>query len=155
MVARCFRTLINRRPKLHRAVQAWLAAEDLDQQRQIFYDEVAPRLFGRTVRWLLGRQMTMNMLVFLVNKALKFRQVIIVASRALLNHASKRCAASYHSMKIISGEFILLANTAQIAVRATSHQKVFQILRSGAVDWHYNAYHHHHRPPTTTGISEF
>ena len=61
-MARSFRTLINRRPALYRAVQDLLATQDLAEQQKIFYDRVAPKLFGRTVRWILGRQMTMNML---------------------------------------------------------------------------------------------
>jgi S-adenosylmethionine-diacylglycerol 3-amino-3-carboxypropyl transferase len=62
LFARCVSTFINSRPGLWRAMQDLMSAESLEQQQKIFHDEVARRLFPRSMKWVLGRQMTMNLL---------------------------------------------------------------------------------------------
>ena len=54
-------SMMLRRPQLIVPyVNCWLPIQWATSVR--FSTKVAPRLFGPTVRWLLGRQMTMNML---------------------------------------------------------------------------------------------
>ncbi|MFT7518853.1 MAG: S-adenosylmethionine-diacylglycerol 3-amino-3-carboxypropyl transferase [Kiritimatiellia bacterium] len=60
--ARMFVGWVGARPSLERALKDLFAARDMDDQRKIWDEEVVPRLFTRSLRWLMGRQLTMNLL---------------------------------------------------------------------------------------------
>lgn len=62
LVARGFRTYFRMRPKLAEDVQALFAANDLEAQRAIYDQRVAPALWTPALKWVLGRQLTMSLL---------------------------------------------------------------------------------------------
>lgn len=59
---RGFHAYLACQPGLRRALTALLACDSLPAQREIYDREVAPRLWTRTLNWLLGRQLTMTLL---------------------------------------------------------------------------------------------
>lgn len=61
-VARAFRAYFQLRPRLGEAVHALMAARNLREQREIYEDRIAPRLWTRSLNWALSRQLTMSML---------------------------------------------------------------------------------------------
>jgi S-adenosylmethionine-diacylglycerol 3-amino-3-carboxypropyl transferase len=62
VVARGFRAYFRMRPKLSSDVQDLFAAPDLDTQRQIYDQRIAPALWTPGMKWVLGRQLTMSLL---------------------------------------------------------------------------------------------
>ncbi len=62
LVARGFRAYFRMRPKLADDVQALFAAADLPTQRRIYDERVAPALWTPTMKWVLGRQLTLSLL---------------------------------------------------------------------------------------------
>jgi S-adenosylmethionine-diacylglycerol 3-amino-3-carboxypropyl transferase len=62
LVARGFRAYLGAQPKLRRAAAALFQAADVETQRRIYDEEIAPRLWSRPLNWLLSRQLTMNLL---------------------------------------------------------------------------------------------
>ncbi|AOV16432.1 S-adenosylmethionine--diacylglycerol 3-amino-3-carboxypropyl transferase [Acidihalobacter aeolianus] len=61
-VARGFRAYMKVRPGLRDAVERVLSAADLDEQREHYDRDVAPRLWGRGMNWALSRPFTMSLL---------------------------------------------------------------------------------------------
>lgn len=61
-VARGLTTWLDARPRLRTAMDRLLAARDLAEQSSLYDREVAPLLWGRTLNWLLDRQITMSLL---------------------------------------------------------------------------------------------
>lgn len=61
-VARGFRSYFRMRPQLARDVQDLLACDDLDTQRRIYDERIAAELWTPTIKWVLGRQLTMSLL---------------------------------------------------------------------------------------------
>ena len=53
---------IRSRPGLYRGVRTLFDAKTIEEQREIFEKDVVRRLFGRGMKWALGRQVTMNLL---------------------------------------------------------------------------------------------
>jgi S-adenosylmethionine-diacylglycerol 3-amino-3-carboxypropyl transferase len=62
LVARIFTSYIAARPALRRALDGLFTAPDLDRQRAIYDQQVAPLLWTRHLLWLLSRQATMSLL---------------------------------------------------------------------------------------------
>ena len=62
LVARGLAAYLDARPKLRAAVDKLLAADTLAQQSAIYDREVAPLLWGKSLEWLLDRQITMSLL---------------------------------------------------------------------------------------------
>ena len=62
LVARAFRAYFRLRPRLALGVGALFEARDLDEQRAIYDERVAPQLWNRGVNWMLSRQVTMSLL---------------------------------------------------------------------------------------------
>jgi S-adenosylmethionine-diacylglycerol 3-amino-3-carboxypropyl transferase len=60
--ARMMTIYIRARPGLERAIERLLHAPDLPEQARVWDEEVEPRLLGRGMRWLLDRQLTLNLL---------------------------------------------------------------------------------------------
>ena len=54
-VARGFRTYFRMRPELARQVGALFAAASLDEQRQIYDEQIAPELWTPMINWVLNR----------------------------------------------------------------------------------------------------
>ena len=61
-VAHAFGAYLALRPALGRAVRHIFDAVTLEQQRDIYDRQIAPRLWSPALRWLMSRQLTMNML---------------------------------------------------------------------------------------------
>jgi S-adenosylmethionine-diacylglycerol 3-amino-3-carboxypropyl transferase len=61
-VARGLTTWLDARPRLRTAMDRLLAARNLAEQSEVYDREVAPLLWGRTLNWLLDRQITMSLL---------------------------------------------------------------------------------------------
>jgi S-adenosylmethionine-diacylglycerol 3-amino-3-carboxypropyl transferase len=62
IVARSFRTYLKLRPRLAAAVRELLAAPDIATQRLIYDHRIAGTFWGRSVNWVLSRQITMSLL---------------------------------------------------------------------------------------------
>ncbi|HPG93326.1 MAG TPA: BtaA family protein [Dokdonella sp.] len=62
VVARCVRGWFRSQPKLHAATIDLLGAGNLDEQRRIYDERVAPALWNRAVNWIISRQLFMNLL---------------------------------------------------------------------------------------------
>ena len=62
VVARCVRGWFNSQPSLRAATIELLDARSLDEQRRIYDERVAPRLWNRAVNWTISRQFVMNLL---------------------------------------------------------------------------------------------
>lgn len=62
LVARGFRAYFRLRPQLANDVQDLFAAADLDTQRRIYDERIAPVLWSPVMKWVLGRQLTMSLL---------------------------------------------------------------------------------------------
>lgn len=62
LVARGFRTFLRCQPRLRRSIDRLLDAVSVDEQRDIYDREIAPRMWGPTIHWVLRRQLTMSML---------------------------------------------------------------------------------------------
>ncbi len=62
LVARAARTWFRAKPRLRTATLDLLEARDLDEQRRIYDERVAPALWSRTLDWAMSRQLFMNML---------------------------------------------------------------------------------------------
>ncbi len=62
LVARAARTWFRARPQLRAATLDLLDARDLDEQRRIYDERVAPVLWTRAVNWTISRQFVMNLL---------------------------------------------------------------------------------------------
>lgn len=62
IVARAFRAYLKLNPSLHDAVGAMFEASSLDEQRRIYDTRIAPKLWRPGVKWVLSRQLTMNLL---------------------------------------------------------------------------------------------
>ena len=62
MVARGFHGYCALRPRLRAAIEELLAAQTLDEQREIYDSRAAPALWSRQINWALSRQFTMSML---------------------------------------------------------------------------------------------
>jgi S-adenosylmethionine-diacylglycerol 3-amino-3-carboxypropyl transferase len=62
LVARGFRAYFRMRPKLAADVQDLLAAGDLETQRRIYDERIAPTLWTPAMKWVIGRQLTMSLL---------------------------------------------------------------------------------------------
>ena len=62
LVARTFHAWLRHRPKLRSALDALMAAPDLQFQQAIYLTEVEPRLFTRGMNWALSRRLTMSLL---------------------------------------------------------------------------------------------
>ncbi|MCZ7563893.1 MAG: BtaA family protein [Burkholderiales bacterium] len=60
--ARAFRGYLALRPRLHEGVEALLEARSLEEQREIYDREIAPRLWSGPLAWTLSRQITMSVL---------------------------------------------------------------------------------------------
>lgn len=61
-VARGFRNYFRMRPALARGVQELLACASVDEQRRIYDERIAAELWTPTIKWVLGRQLTMSLL---------------------------------------------------------------------------------------------
>ncbi len=61
-VARAFRTYLSLRPRLRDGLHQLVLARNLDDQRNIYEDHVAPAMWTRPFKWALGRQFTMSLL---------------------------------------------------------------------------------------------
>ena len=61
-VARAFAAMLDARPGLKSAVNRLLDCDTLADQTSVYDREVAPRLWGRSLAWLLDRQITMSLL---------------------------------------------------------------------------------------------
>jgi len=61
-VARAFRAYFRARPRLGEAVHEFLDAGCVGEQRAIYDERIAPRLWTREVNWALSRQLTMSLL---------------------------------------------------------------------------------------------
>jgi S-adenosylmethionine-diacylglycerol 3-amino-3-carboxypropyl transferase len=62
LVARGVRTWFKSQPRLRAATIEMLDARNLDEQRRIYDERVAPRLWNRAVNWTISRQFVMNLL---------------------------------------------------------------------------------------------
>ncbi|MEO5342922.1 MAG: BtaA family protein [Gammaproteobacteria bacterium SHHR-1] len=62
LVARGFRNYLRLRPKLREAIYGLYHSQDLDEQRARYDEEIAPLLWGRTVKWMISRPLTMSLL---------------------------------------------------------------------------------------------
>jgi len=62
LVARGVRAWFRAQPRLRVAMFDLLAARDLDTQRRIYDQHVAPLLWNRAVNWTISRQLVMNLL---------------------------------------------------------------------------------------------
>jgi len=62
LVARGFRLYFGMRPRLAADVRNLLDAGDLESQRRLYDRHIAPALWTPALNWLLGRQLTMNLL---------------------------------------------------------------------------------------------
>lgn len=62
IVARSCRAYFRLRPKLRHALTALFAARDIDEQRVIYDDRVAPLMWNRAVNWVLSQQFVMSLL---------------------------------------------------------------------------------------------
>lgn len=62
LVARGFRAYFKVRPNLASDVQNLFAAKNLGTQRKIYDERIAPALWTPTMKWVLGRQLTMSLL---------------------------------------------------------------------------------------------
>jgi S-adenosylmethionine-diacylglycerol 3-amino-3-carboxypropyl transferase len=62
LVARGFRGYFRMRPKLAEDAQALFAAADLETQRRIYDQRIAPALWTPAMKWVLGRQLTLSLL---------------------------------------------------------------------------------------------
>jgi len=61
-VARGFRNYFRMKPQLARDVQELLACDNLADQRRIYDERIAAALWTPTIKWVLGRQLTMSLL---------------------------------------------------------------------------------------------
>jgi S-adenosylmethionine-diacylglycerol 3-amino-3-carboxypropyl transferase len=62
LVARGFRAYFKMRPQLAEDVREMIEAGDMATQRAIYDQRVAPALWTPTLKWVLGRQLTMSLL---------------------------------------------------------------------------------------------
>jgi len=62
MVARGFRGYLRLNPGLRSWVETLQETRSLDDQRQVYEQQVRPQLWGRGLNWALSRQLTMSML---------------------------------------------------------------------------------------------
>lgn len=62
LVARGVRTWFRSQPKLRAAILEMLDARDLEEQRRIYDERVAPALWNKAVNWTISRQFVMNLL---------------------------------------------------------------------------------------------
>ena len=62
LVARGFRAYFKLRPQLAADVQNLFAAPDLATQRSLYDQRIAPALWTPTMKWVLGRQLTLSLL---------------------------------------------------------------------------------------------
>ncbi len=62
LVARAARTWFCTQPRLRAATLELLDARDLDEQRRIYDERVAPALWNRVVNWTISRQFVMHLL---------------------------------------------------------------------------------------------
>jgi S-adenosylmethionine-diacylglycerol 3-amino-3-carboxypropyl transferase len=62
LVARGFRAYFKLRPQLAADVQDLFAAPDLATQRSLYDQRIAPALWTPTMKWVLGRQLTLSLL---------------------------------------------------------------------------------------------
>lgn len=62
LVARAFRSYLHWRPEARRAVEAMIAAPDLQTQRDVYESSLRPRLWNGAMRWVLSRQLTLSLL---------------------------------------------------------------------------------------------
>ena len=61
-VARGFSTYFRLRPQLAADIHELFQCGDLDTQRRVYEEKVAPELWTPTINWLLGRQLTMSLI---------------------------------------------------------------------------------------------
>lgn len=61
-VARGFRNYFRMRPALARDVQALLSSNGIEEQCRIYDERIAAELWTPTIKWILGRQLTMSLL---------------------------------------------------------------------------------------------
>ena len=62
LVGRAFRLYLSARPRLRRAVLGLFEAPDLEHQRALYEESVAPLLWGKVINWALSRQTTLSLL---------------------------------------------------------------------------------------------
>lgn len=62
LVARSFRSYLRMRPELAGDIELLLAASTLQEQRSIYDERIAAALWTPTLKWVLGRQLTMSLL---------------------------------------------------------------------------------------------
>jgi S-adenosylmethionine-diacylglycerol 3-amino-3-carboxypropyl transferase len=62
LVARTARQFLATQPRLRRAFDALLEADDLATQRELYDREIEPRLWNAGTRWLVSRRSTMSLL---------------------------------------------------------------------------------------------
>lgn len=62
LVARSFRTYLRMRPRLSRSVHALFQTCSLEEQRQVYDEQVEPLMWSRGMNWTLSRQLTMSLL---------------------------------------------------------------------------------------------
>ncbi len=60
--ARAFVAYAASRPSLSKALDRLFATETMEDQIRVWDEEVVPRMFGKTLRWALERQATMNLI---------------------------------------------------------------------------------------------
>ncbi len=61
-VARLVTAMLRQNPRLWRGICALMEARSLVEQRQIYDQQIGQRLIGRSLGWILDRQVTMSML---------------------------------------------------------------------------------------------
>lgn len=62
LAARGFGTFLKLQPRLKEHFETLFACETIEAQRQVYDNEIAPRLWSRPFNWLLSRQFVMNLL---------------------------------------------------------------------------------------------
>ncbi|MCG6117502.1 MAG: BtaA family protein [Aquimonas sp.] len=62
LAARGFGAWLRLQPRLSEGFRALFAADSIEQQREIYWREIAPRMWTRTFNWMLSRQLVMNLL---------------------------------------------------------------------------------------------
>ncbi|MEI8164322.1 MAG: BtaA family protein [Betaproteobacteria bacterium] len=61
-VARGFSSYFRMRPQLAGSIRELFACNDLEAQRRVYDDKVAPELWTPTINWVLNRQLTMSLI---------------------------------------------------------------------------------------------
>lgn len=62
IVARSFQAWFRRQPGLADGITALFEARDIEEQRRLYEERIRPHMWGKAMNWILGRQMTMNLL---------------------------------------------------------------------------------------------